>query len=92
MNDTVGAPLDTVVIQYSGGMSAALGTILALNVKPNLLFVVTHGTGWNRKIEDTSQFVYSVACECCRSCISDTGRLLGMGIKEHRHNTRQDLM
>jgi predicted GIY-YIG superfamily endonuclease len=40
----------------------------------------------------TAQCIYSITCECDRSYIGETGRLLAVRLREHRHNLRQGLL
>jgi hypothetical protein len=36
--------------------------------------------------------IYSIPCECGRSCIGETGRPLAVRIREHRHNLKLCLL
>jgi hypothetical protein len=45
-----------------------------------------------RDIQDMRQCVYYIPCECGRCYFGETSRLLGVHIKEHKHNLRQGLM
>jgi hypothetical protein len=40
----------------------------------------------------TAQCVYSIPCECGRSDIGETGRLLAVRLREHRHNLKEGLL
>jgi hypothetical protein len=40
----------------------------------------------------TAQCVYSIPCECGRSCIGETGRPLAVQLGEHRHNLKKGFL
>jgi hypothetical protein len=40
----------------------------------------------------TAQCMYSIPCECGRSCIGETGSPLAVRLREHRHNLQQGLL
>jgi hypothetical protein len=42
--------------------------------------------------QQTAQCGYSVLCECGRSYIGETGRLLAARFREHRHNLKEGLL
>jgi hypothetical protein len=45
-----------------------------------------------RDPQQTAQCVYSIPCECGRSYIGETGRLLAVQLHEHRHNLKEGLL
>jgi predicted GIY-YIG superfamily endonuclease len=45
-----------------------------------------------RDPQRTAKCVYSIPCECGRSYIGETGRLLAVRLREHRHNLQQGLL
>jgi hypothetical protein len=40
----------------------------------------------------TAQRIYSIPCECGRSCIGETGRPLAVWLRDQRHNVQQSLL
>jgi hypothetical protein len=45
-----------------------------------------------RKLQQTTQCVYSIPCECGRSYIGETGRPLAVLLREHRQNIKEGLL
>jgi predicted GIY-YIG superfamily endonuclease len=45
-----------------------------------------------RDLQQTAQCIYSIPCECGRSYIGETGRLLAVRLREHSHNLQQGLL
>jgi hypothetical protein len=45
-----------------------------------------------RDLQQTAQCIYSIPCECGRSYIDETGRLLAVQLHEYRHNLQQGLL
>jgi hypothetical protein len=43
-------------------------------------------------LQQTAQCIYSIPCECGRSCIGETGRPLAMRLHEHRHHLKEGLL
>jgi hypothetical protein len=39
-----------------------------------------------------AQCLYSISCGCGRSYIGETGRLLAVQLREHRHNLKDSLL
>jgi hypothetical protein len=46
----------------------------------------------HREAQDMRQCIYSIPCECGRCYIRETGRSLGVRIREHMTNLKQGLM
>jgi hypothetical protein len=42
-----------------------------------------------RYLQQTAERVYSIACECRRSCTGETGRPLAVRLNEHGHNMKE---
>jgi hypothetical protein len=42
-----------------------------------------------RGLQQMAQYVYSILCERGRSYTGETGRLLGVQLREHRHNFKE---
>jgi hypothetical protein len=49
-------------------------------------------TRLERDLRQMAQCVYSIPCECVRSCIGETSRPLAMQLHEHRHNLKEGLL
>jgi hypothetical protein len=45
-----------------------------------------------RDQQQTAQRVHSIPCECGRNYIGETGRLLAVRLREHRHNLQQGFL
>jgi predicted GIY-YIG superfamily endonuclease len=45
-----------------------------------------------RDPQQTAQCIYSIPCECGRSYIGETGRLLAVRLREHKHNLKEGLL
>jgi hypothetical protein len=45
-----------------------------------------------RDPQQMAQCVYSIACECGRSYMGETGRPLAVWLREHRHNLKEALL
>jgi hypothetical protein len=45
-----------------------------------------------RDPQQTARCVYSIPCECGRSYIGETGRLLAVRLHEHKHNLKEGLL
>jgi hypothetical protein len=48
-------------------------------------------TGLERSPQQMTHSICSIPCECGRSYVGETGRPLGMWLREHRHNLREGL-
>jgi predicted GIY-YIG superfamily endonuclease len=46
----------------------------------------------HREVQDMRKCIYSIACECGRCYIGETGRPLVVRIREHMNNLKQGLM
>jgi predicted GIY-YIG superfamily endonuclease len=42
--------------------------------------------------QQIAQCIYSIPCECGRSYIGETGRPLGVRLREHRYNLKEGLL
>jgi hypothetical protein len=49
-------------------------------------------TRLERDLQQMAQCIWSIPCECGRSYIDETGRLLAMQLHEHRHNLKEGLL
>jgi hypothetical protein len=49
-------------------------------------------TRLKRDPQQTAQCMYSIPCECGRSCIGETGRPLAVRLRDHGNNLQQGLL
>jgi hypothetical protein len=47
------------------------------------------GTRPERVLQQTAHFVYGNPCECGRSYIGETGKLLALRLRERRHDPKE---
>jgi hypothetical protein len=45
-----------------------------------------------RDLQETTQCIYSIPCECGKSCTGETGTPLDMQLCEHKHNLNEGLL
>jgi hypothetical protein len=70
------------------GMNITLGRSSKLNTHLGILMK----TRPERDLQEMAQCIYIFPCECGRSYIGETGRLLVVGLLEHRQNLKEGLL
>jgi predicted GIY-YIG superfamily endonuclease len=90
--------LSTVVIPYVKGILEKFRRIgerynikTVFKTRQTLHSFLTR-TRPHREVQDMRQCIYSIPCECGRCYTGETGRPLGIRIREHMNNLKQGLM
>jgi hypothetical protein len=54
--------------------------------------IISGFLGFVHRPQQTAQCVFSIPCERGRSYICETGRLLAVRLREHRHNLKEGVL